>query len=129
MDDASFREFKRSLYSCTAHPGFSSAFYKRLFAASEELEAHFMGLEMDRQKRLFKASLHISLRYAQEDPLADTYLEYLGKKHRGFPPEYYEVWIATLLETVAVFDDQYTEATERAWREVMHPVVERMSTP
>ena len=129
MDEASFREFKRSLYACTVHPGFAGAFYERLFAASEEVKAHFLGLDMSRQRRLFRASLHICLKYAERDALASAYLGYLGEKHRGFPPHYYAAWINALVETVAVFDDRFGEHTARAWRDAMRPVVERLSTP
>jgi hemoglobin-like flavoprotein len=124
--------FQGSLDRCNADPGFIGRFYDRLLAASPESAAKFNGVDMERQKRMLRASLYMCLSAAHGRQAGKDHLEQIAQVHgragRDVRPQLYDVWLEALVQTVRESDPGVTPAVESAWRAIMGPGIEFMKS-
>ncbi|HHJ4328484.1 TPA: globin [Klebsiella pneumoniae] len=106
---------------CCASPDFFDDFYRNFLASSPQVRDKFTNTNMTAQKSLLRQGILNLVMYARGMP--DTKLRALGESHsRGrmdIRPELYDLWLESLLLTIAAHDKDFNEQARSAWREVM----------
>lgn len=124
MDDRTLTIFGDSLSRCSANPDFLDLFYEAFLGSSPKIREKFANTDFVKQKRALHASLNLMLRAAREEDLGPPrYLDDLARRHGAHDldigAEYYDLWLDSLLATVAVCDPQVSEEVRGAWEKVM----------
>ena len=128
MSHPDIEAIHQSLKRCYATPRFLDLFYERFLQASPDIARHFAHTDMARQKRMVEASLFTSILAAEGVPYAVRSIRRLGEMHRdlGIAPALYDLWMESLIETVAECDEAFSESVEHTWRMVLRGSIERM---
>lgn len=83
----------------------------------------FATVDMEQQNQLIRDGIADLIKFANGNSKAEAELHRLAKSHSrsglGIGPEYYPHWIDALMEVVRKHDDQATDETEAAWREIL----------
>lgn len=101
---------------------FFDAFYDNFCAASPQIVEHFLQVDMKKQKKMLEKSFYsLFIFYATNN--ANDYLRKIAEHHskagKNIPPDLYDVWLESLIKTVADFDPQFDMDVELSWRVVM----------
>lgn len=131
MDDLPPKDlFLQSVARCTASAAFIPAFYDRFTSASEEIRAKFRFTDFEQQNKALKRSLEMCAFAIAGTPEALAELTARAKTHDrdhlNIEPRFYDIWVDTIIETAAEYDDQWSDAIEAAWRRVLSHVVKHM---
>jgi len=114
---------RESLHRCNADPQFLDSFYKRFMSSSDEVREKFAKTDLKKQKEVLGKSLHMILLSCGGHDEADAYLAEIAKRHGhkdlNIPSYMYDLWLDSLIATVAATDPQHTPEIEQAWRETM----------
>jgi len=100
---------------------FFESFYQQ-FLKDPAIADAFSQTDMSRQVGMLRKSFfHLVAFYVSHEPSAE--LERIAAIHSkiGIAPEYYDLWLDALVETVREFDPNCDLATELAWRWAMTP--------
>ena len=115
--------FKHSLHKCEENENFLTRFYEHFLAASPRVAEKFANTDFERQKEALRLSLRMMAMASVESDAADTYLEYIAKRHDrhhlNIEPELYELWLEALIDTVRECDNEFDAEIEQAWRSVL----------
>jgi serine/threonine protein kinase len=106
---------------------FFEAFYRNLFEACPDVEAHFRPIDMERQYRILNNAVHVLLEFDPDAPGAREHVSALASKHAGLglTRRHYELFLESLARTLA--ESQVCgEAELDAWRETLRPAIEFM---
>ncbi|WP_370980567.1 globin [Agaribacterium sp. ZY112] len=103
---------------------FFDAFYMDFLGRSPEIRNKFRKTDMKKQRSMLEKSFyHLLVFYATGD--ADDYMQRMVERHRGrevdISNHLYDMWMDALIDTVAKYDDEFTDETALAWRLVMAP--------
>jgi len=125
--------FNDSYERCLARSDFFDRFYDNYIGANEFVAKKFAHTDLDRQKNVLKASLHMLMALRTTDAEdAVSYFRKIGMVHsrkgQDIPPEMYDVWMSTLLQTVQECDDRYDARIEMAWRKLLSGGIEIMKS-
>ncbi len=108
---------------------FLEKFYDIFMSNSEEIAAKFEQTDMARQRKHLLSSLNHMI-YFSIDRRSSAELERVSKLHgKGnldVRPALYEVWLESLLEAVRLFDTEFDEDIDLAWRVVLAPGIAYM---
>ena len=101
---------------------FFDAFYDNFCAASPLVAEHFRHTDMKKQKKMLEKSFYsLFIFYATNN--ANDYLRNIAERHckagENIPPDLYDIWLESLIKTVADFDPQFDVDIELSWRVVM----------
>lgn len=122
--DAVFQSYGR----CCRDERFFEDFYNIFMSKSDEIRAMFDNTDMVEQRRLLRAGISWLIMYARGAP--GQKLRDLGHSHNregyNVRPAWYEIWLDSLVEAVALHDPEYDEALGRQWREVLRPGIDLM---
>jgi len=132
MDPQSVQKARDSLSRCNQRPEFLERFYELFIDSSPDIRKKFENTDFEVQKRVLRDSLFLMLSAAGTTVgYAHVQLEKLAKRHShndlGIKPEWYALWLDTLLQTVAEFDPDYSDAIDAAWRDSMKEGIELLS--
>jgi hemoglobin-like flavoprotein len=121
MDPQSIQKARDSLSRCGKDSSFLDRFYEHFMASSEDIRTKFEQTDFERQKKVLSDSLFLMLAAAgTTQGFAHVQLEKLAKRHcrteLDIKPEWYDLWLDTLLKTVAEFDPAYSSEIDAAWR-------------
>ena len=110
-------------------PAFFSLFYSIFFGKSQQIRDKFAHVDMDAQVVVLQKSMfHMIGFYATKT--ATDYLENIAYTHNrnqyGINPEFYDIWLESLVETVAQLDPEYDDNLALAWRLAMTPGIQFM---
>ncbi len=112
-------------YSRVRGASLAEAFYDRFLRADEEARARFAHTDFDRQRDLFLHGLFALIDYARDGAMGRLAVRRLAKTHGGaglnIPERLYDVWIDTLIETLAEVDQEWSEELSSAWSAVLCP--------
>jgi hemoglobin-like flavoprotein len=120
---------RNSLSRCARSGKFFDRFYELLLASSQEIRDKFAGTDFERQKRVVADSLFLMMAAAgaRKGP-AYEHLEQLGGRHSrdqlDIRPEWYELWMNSLLDAASEHDPDFTEETRAAWRQALQPGID-----
>ena len=122
-----------SLQRCTREPRFFDRFYDRFLASSPKVRERFAKTDFVRQKRALRASLWLMLLAAEDEEKGPArYLGALAESHGArqlaIGAEFYDLWLDTLLATVAECDPEYSSEVRGAWEQVMMVGIHYMVT-
>ena len=84
---------------------------------------------MDRQRGMLKVSLDHMVYFAIDREETAEIARVAGvhsKSETDIPDQLYELWLQSLLATVAQFDSEFDPEVEAAWREALGPAIEYM---
>jgi len=123
------RRFHESLERVSRDATFYDRFYRHFIGSSDEIAAIFKGRDVLYIQQKLKTTLEMVANNADGDPGLDRYLEMLGRIHARLyiSPNMFEHWRDALIKTAAESDPAFDEATERAWRRIIEPVVAKIS--
>ena len=101
---------------------FFDAFYVNFINASPEIREKFKHTDMLHQQKMLKKSFYnLLVFYATNN--VDNYLIRIAKQHNrnhlNIPPPLYDLWLDTLLKTVADYDPEFSSTIELSWRLVL----------
>ena len=118
-----------SFSRCSKDASFLNRFYELFMASSQDIREKFEQTDFERQKRILSDSLFLMLAAAgTTQGFAHVQLEKLARRHSrkelDIKPEWYELWLDTLLKTVAEFDAEYSSEIDTAWRESVKGSIE-----
>lgn len=121
LPEDDIRLFNDSLDRCVADPRFMDLFYDNFIGGSPEVAAKFAGTDMEKQKRLLKASLYTAMLAADGNEPALAHLEHLGRHHRALRigAGLYDYWRDCLLATVEECGGLIDVRAAGVWRRVL----------
>lgn len=115
--------FHDSFSRCKSNPDFFRIFYEEFINSSAEVAAKFANIDMKRQQQMLQASIYMIMLASQGLDDARLYLDKVAEKHshRGLDihPELYDLWLTSLLSTVARTDPLWDLTIEKAWHDMM----------
>lgn len=130
QDDA--EQVRASFDRCCHELAFMDTFYTRFFESSPAVKTAFAGSDMDQQGVMLRASLELMLPAADNDR-REALLQRLAQLHgpgeAAIPAKLYDFWLEALVQTLAVHDERFTPALERAWRRVLTAGIARIRHP
>jgi hemoglobin-like flavoprotein len=101
---------------------FIDKFYGRFTSSSPEVKEKFKNTNMENQKKMLKQSLFQMMTFYTTKRDSDYMRDIAsihGKKGRDIPPELYELWLESLLETVKEMDPKYDREVGLAWKMIL----------
>ena len=113
--------FSDSYERCLQRADFVDQFYDNYIAANDVVAEKFAHADMNVQKAMLHASLHMIMALRSVSPEeAVKYFEGIGtthnRHHHDITPELYDCWLSCLLETVRDCDKHYDADVDAAWR-------------
>ena len=114
--DASYERVMRQELAGRA---FIPAFYDRFIDSSPLVREKFRDTDMGRQIAMLEKSLHY-VAYLFSSPDIYSYVEEIALLHsargKDIPPQLYDLWLETLIDTVREFDPEFGIDVELGWR-------------
>lgn len=116
---------RQSYKRCCEKEEFVKLFYEDFLQQSNELAALFANTDWNKQRGLLRASLQSAIIYAGNEQVsaAKEHIETIGCSHNhahlNIKPEWYPLWMATMLRTIEKCGSCFSPALEQAWRAVL----------
>lgn len=125
-------QYKRRAIVSAVVTSVSRALLRAFLDSSPDIRKKFENTDFEVQKKVLRDSLFLMLSAAGTTVgYAHVQLEKLAKRHShndlGIKPEWYALWLDTLLQTVAEFDPDYSDAIDAAWRDSMKEGIELLA--
>lgn len=121
----------KSFARCAQQPEFFETFHARLMQASPKIQQHFDGVSPMKQSLFIRTGLPTLILFATGSQAAGRRLDQLAQSHSrgalGVGPELYDVWLETLLDVVAQFDNEFDDELGKAWRETLRTGLQRFT--
>jgi hemoglobin-like flavoprotein len=126
MEQSNLNLFRDSLARVTARDGFFDSFYDHFIRQSDEIAAIFHHQDMAQLKEKLRTTLEMVALTVDREPGITLYMEMLGRIHRRLNIErrHFDMWQMALLDTVAVYDEAYSERVGAAWSQVIGHVID-----
>lgn len=109
---------------CCRNDAFFIDFYDYFMSSSEVIKNRFINTDMAAQRHLLRNGIMQLILHARG--MSDRKLRALGESHNrnhyDIKPEWYDLWLSSLLKTVRKHDPEHTQTLESAWVEVLTPV-------
>lgn len=117
--DQSYERVKRTTKDGKS---FFDAFYDNFLSASPVIADHFRSTDMEKQKAMLEKSFYsLFIFYATNN--ANDYLRKIAESHNqqrlNIAPELYDLWLESLIKTVAEYDPHFNSNIELSWRLVL----------
>ena len=124
--------FRTSLNRCMSSREFLESFYKSFVGSSDEVREKFKNTDMKRQVQMLEDSLYVlavAVQGGQGSPARGA-LPGIARRHSRHDleirPELYDLWLTALVDTARRYDPDFTDATEKAWRDTLSAGIEYM---
>jgi hemoglobin-like flavoprotein len=107
---------------------FAASFYQALLEKSPHLRQFFVGVDMQRQQTSLIATLQVMVSASERGTALNTTFYKIGQKHaaRQIHAAYYPSFGQTLLETLALYDPQWTDDLRQHWAMTLEQCVRVM---
>jgi hemoglobin-like flavoprotein len=123
-------QFHESLERCGDSALFLGRFYEIFTASSPEIAEKFTHTDLKTQTRVLKTSFYMAMLAADREHSAEVYLHGIAERHNhqglDIKPEYYTLWLESLIVAVSEFDPHFNEDVEMVWRRFMQPAIDLM---
>jgi hemoglobin-like flavoprotein len=123
---------KASYQRCLNAQDFFPTFYQRFFETCPAARPMFARTDFDRQHRLLQHAIALLLSFnvqkESEPNLLTRVAERHGRNDLKVDPAHYSAFLASLIDTVRVFDSEFTPETEQAWHEATAAGIAYMRT-
>jgi hemoglobin-like flavoprotein len=121
---------KDSYRRCCAAPDFFACFYRNFFLACPEAKPLFARTDFERQHKLLQHAIGLLLVFPLQTTADQSLLNRVADRHSrrdlGIAPGMYPPFVDSLVQTAREHDPEFTESTERAWRQTVAPGVAYM---
>lgn len=111
---------------CCNRDAFFVDFYDFFMASSNIIRERFVKTDMAAQRHLLRNGIMQLILHARG--MSDRKLKALGESHSrshyDIKPEWYSLWLDSLLKTVRLHDPKYSPELDAAWREVLTPGID-----
>ncbi|KXS53730.1 MAG: globin [Pseudomonadota bacterium] len=111
---------------CCRNDAFFIDFYDYFMSSSEVIKNRFINTDMAAQRHLLRNGIMQLILHARG--MSDRKLRALGESHNrnhyDIKPEWYDLWLSSLLKTVRKHDPEHTQTLESAWVEVLTPGIQ-----
>ena len=110
---------------------FYKRFYEILISGDQRIADLFEKTFMNLQREMLKQSMtHIMSFSATLEPSKELIelAEMHGRGKLKIPPEFFDIWLESMIKTVEEFDPKFDENVEIAWRVMMAPGVAFMQS-
>lgn len=111
---------------CCNKEEFFIDFYDFFMSSSAVIKERFLHTDMPAQRHLLRNGILQLILHARGMP--DRKLKALGeshdRSHYNIKPEWYSLWLDSLMKAVQKHDPQFTQELEDAWRDVITPGIE-----
>lgn len=110
---------------CCDEEKFFETFYGSFLSQSEDIRHLFRKTDWPHQMRLIKKALHSAIIFAENNKvsIAKRHMEAIAHthshSHMDIKPEYYSIWLETMMQTIETFDPYFSTELNAAWREVL----------
>ena len=108
------------------NPSFFEEFYSKFMGKSPDIRARFVNTNMEAQRGLLRSGVLWLIMHARG--MSDTKIRALGeshsKKQMNINPMFYSFWLDALMETLAIYDPDFSAELEKTWRSVLRPSIE-----
>lgn len=108
---------------------FFDAFYRRFLASDLQVAERFANTHMATQQKMLKKSFYSLFAFyasGQTDDAILSIAERHNQKNLDIKPEFYDLWLECLIQTIKEYDSQFCDDIELAWRLVMTPGITYM---
>ena len=124
--------FHDSLERCGHASEFLGDFYRHFIKSSPGIAAKFADTDLKAQTRVLKTSFYMAMLAADAQSEACEYLDRIAKRHNhldlDIKPEYYDLWLDSMIATVREHDPQFNDEIEQVWRSFMQPAITYMKS-
>lgn len=124
--DLELVEIARQSYKrCYQDEGFFKLFYDDFLQQSDEIVELFANTDWHMQKHLIASAIRSAIMFAGSSDLsaAKEHIEALGHSHSesqmNIKPEFYPIWLESMMRTVKKTDPFFSPQVDKAWREVL----------
>ena len=120
----------QSYRRCLRHGNFFTVFYSYFLEQDDKIEAMFSDVDWYKQKQLIERAVKHAILYAKErdmpmvNQLMSTLAKSHSKAHLNVKPEWYPIWLDSMVEAVSLCDPKYTAKLGMQWREVLMPAID-----
>ncbi|MBK6813634.1 MAG: globin [Sandaracinaceae bacterium] len=131
IDPATYTTFENSLFRCAASETFLERFYDIFLKSSDAVAARFAGVDMNRQRSVLRGSLYLVARAAGGFSDGMEHLATIARSHgeRGLDikAEFYDQWLAALVQAAGECDPHFDHVTGAAWETCLRPCIAIMT--
>jgi len=93
-----------------------------------EIRQKFANTDFDKQRKLLRKALLSAITFSAGGTVARERLEVIrtshNRMHLDIRPEFYPVWVDSLVKSVSVCDPKYSGRLDADWRAVLQPTVD-----
>jgi len=103
---------------------FFAQFYENFFKSSEQVPEKFANTDMEKQVRMLQKGMYQLITFyltKSESENLRSIAHTHDAHHYGIEPALYDLWLASLLQTVEELDPEYCPELRLAWEIVMSP--------
>lgn len=124
LDQAFSDSYARVMGQGAYNRDFIARFYDLFLASSPQIARHFAATDMSRQRTMLHDSFNTLINFNRHRRLT-AQLAHLGAVHgpgaSNIAPVLYDLWLDSLMRTVAEFDPAWEHRVELAWRLALAP--------
>lgn len=126
-----FQRMRESYERCAGlGDEFFDSFYANLVDQETAIAQLFAETDMQKQNDLIEDGIRHLIAFAQGDATAEARIRELGRSHSrhylNVRPEFYPLWMESLMRTFREHDAQFTPALEADWRDILDPGIALM---
>jgi hemoglobin-like flavoprotein len=123
-----FAKAKASFGRAINKGDFIARFYEIFMASDPEVADKFANTDMEKQKKLLMQGINLSIMFAEGNPLGKHGIDRIRHTHSkselDIHPEYYQLWLDSLLKAVNEFDQQIDEESNQQWRDMLQITID-----
>lgn len=120
--DLVFQSYGRSC----SNPAFFETFYSIFMGKSPAIRAMFVDTDMSAQRSLLRGGVMWLVMHARG--MSDSKIRALGESHSrarmDIHPSFYPLWLDALIETLSIYDPQFSPQLENIWRITLKPSID-----
>lgn len=126
-----FQRVRDSYERCAAlGDEFFDSFYANLVDQKSAIAQMFAQTDMQKQNDLIEDGIRHLIAFAEGDSASKERLRELGRshgrRHINVPPEFYPLWVESLMRAFREHDPEFTPELEAQWRTVIAPGIALM---
>ena len=120
--------YSRSLFELD----FLERFYQIFMDSDDAIREKFRRTDFSTQIHLLRHGLMSAMMFAEGDMMANACIDRIRNSHNhkqlDIRPEYYSLWLSSLIQAVSQCDPDFNEELERDWRAVLFPAIEHIQS-
>lgn len=124
------KSFLASFSRCLKKENFLEVFYEKFISSNPEIKEKFRFVDFGRQTKMLANSIGVTISAidGQQEGLAK--LKELtvshNRHHHDAKPEWYPLWIESLVETASETDPEWSEELETIWHSMLEMITKKM---